>query len=66
MNEWEIIVVLVLFTQHKTLLIQTSNQIELHKKEIQVININYGQTILGYCCGKLEFTVQLEILKGDL
>ena len=42
MNEWEIIVVLVLFTQHKTLLIQTSNQIELHKKEIQVININYN------------------------
>ena len=39
MNEWEIIVVLVLFTQHKTLLIQTSNQIKSHKKEIQVIKL---------------------------
>ena len=42
MNEWEIIVVLVLFTQHKTLLIQTSNQIKLHvytKKKYKLLII---------------------------
>ena len=47
MDEWEIIVVLVLFTQHKTLLIQTSNQIKLHvytkqKYKLLFININYN------------------------
>ena len=41
MDEWEIIVVLVLFTQHKKLLIQTSNQIKLNYLYTQTRNTSY-------------------------